>query len=87
MFALFPLFNRDRLRVGDFVAGTWVVRAPRVALDIDLAARGAEQSARFQFSDTEVSAYGIKELAVLEQVLRRKDEDTMMAVAARSAPS
>ncbi len=32
MFLLFPLFNRDRLRVGDFVAGTWVVRraAPRL---------------------------------------------------------
>ena len=28
-FALFPLFNRDRLRVGDVVAGTWVVKAPR----------------------------------------------------------
>jgi uncharacterized RDD family membrane protein YckC len=28
VFALFPLFNRDRLRVGDFVAGTWVVGRP-----------------------------------------------------------
>jgi uncharacterized RDD family membrane protein YckC len=83
IFALFPLFNRDRLRVGDFVAGTWVVRAPRVALDIDLAARGEQQSGRFSFSDAEVNAYGIKELAVLEQVLRRRDDDTMLAVATR----
>jgi uncharacterized RDD family membrane protein YckC len=83
VFALFPLFNRDRLRVGDFVAGTWVVRAPRVALDIDLAARGEVHSGRFVFSDAEVNAYGIKELSVLEQVLRRKDEETMMAVANR----
>jgi uncharacterized RDD family membrane protein YckC len=83
VFMLFPLFNRDRLRVGDFVAGTWVVRAPRVGLDIDLASRGERQAGRFVFSDGEVNAYGIKELAVLEQVLRRKDEDTMVAVAAR----
>ena len=38
VFVLFPLFNRDRLRVGDLVAGTWVVRAPKRVLDIDLAA-------------------------------------------------
>jgi uncharacterized RDD family membrane protein YckC len=28
-FLLFPMFNRDRLRVGDLIAGTWVVRVPR----------------------------------------------------------
>jgi uncharacterized RDD family membrane protein YckC len=83
IFALFPLFNRDRLRVGDFVAGTWVVQAPRVALDIDLAARAAEARSAFAFSDAEVEAYGIKELSVLEQVLRRRDDETMAAVAAR----
>ena len=27
IFLFFPLFNRDRLRMGDIVAGTWVVRA------------------------------------------------------------
>ena len=27
IFLFFPLFNRDRLRVGDLVAGTWVVRS------------------------------------------------------------
>ena len=26
MFLLFPLFNRDRLRGGDVIAGTWVIR-------------------------------------------------------------
>jgi uncharacterized RDD family membrane protein YckC len=41
VFVLFPLFNRDRLRIGDLVGGTWVVRAPRRVLDIDLAANPA----------------------------------------------
>jgi len=29
VFMLFPFFNRDALRAGDVVAGTWVVEAPR----------------------------------------------------------
>ena len=32
LFALLPLFNRDRLRVGDLVAGTIVVRSPTSGL-------------------------------------------------------
>ena len=35
VFVFFPLFNRDRLRVGDLVAGTWVVKAPQRKLDVD----------------------------------------------------
>jgi len=81
VFVLFPFFNRDRLRVGDFVAGTWVIRAPRRALELDLAA--AEPGSDFAFTRAEVDVYGVKELSVLEDVLRRKDKDTMEAVAAR----
>ena len=36
IFALMPLFTRDRLRVGDMIAGTWVVRSEPVALLRDL---------------------------------------------------
>ena len=36
VFALFPLFNRDRLRLGDLIAGTVVVRAPKSMLLPDL---------------------------------------------------
>jgi len=36
IFLFFPLFNKDRLRIGDLVAGTWVVRAPRPMLAADL---------------------------------------------------
>jgi uncharacterized RDD family membrane protein YckC len=83
-FALFPLFNRDRLRVGDFVAGTWVVKSPREKLSIDLLdAQQAAAAGRFAFTAEQAGAYGIKELHVLEDVLRRKDAKTMAAVADR----
>src|SRR5262249_2628087 len=36
IFAFFPLFNRDRLRIGDLVAGTWVIRTPKRILEADL---------------------------------------------------
>jgi uncharacterized RDD family membrane protein YckC len=83
-FALFPLFNRDRLRIGDFVAGTWVVKSPRERLGIDLLdAREAAASAGYAFTPDQANAYGIKELHVLEDVLRRKDKKTLGAVADR----
>jgi uncharacterized RDD family membrane protein YckC len=89
VFAFFPLFNRDRLRIGDLVAGTWVVKAPKRALDAELGRRGtlreqlAPDPVRAQFSDAALDAYGIKELNILEGVLRRKDYSTMGAVAQR----
>ncbi len=85
-FALFPLFNRDRLRVGDFVAGTWVVKTPRDKLTHRPARRPRDCPGRMAASSsppTQASAYGIKELHVLEDVLRRKDPKTMQAVADR----
>ena len=80
-FLLFPLFNRDRLRLGDVVAGTWVVKAPRLRLGADLAA--GQTSNGFAFSRDQLSAYGVKELQVLEAVLRARDKRTMAAVADR----
>lgn len=82
-FALFPLFNRDRLRVGDFVAGTWVVKSPREKLTIDLLDAQESAQSGFVFTPDQAGAYGIKELHVLEDVLRRKDTKTMAAVAER----
>lgn len=81
LFVFFPLFNRDRLRVGDLVGGTWVVRVPKRGLRIDLADDAAGKS--IMFSDSALDAYGIKELTVLEDVLRHRDAATMKAVAAR----
>ena len=83
IFLFFPLFNRDRLRVGDFVAGTWVVKAPRERLSIDLLDAAEAGAERFRFTADQASAYGVKELYVLEDVLRRRDKQTMAAVAQR----
>ncbi len=82
-FLLFPLFNRDRLRVGDLVAGTWVVRSPRVALLPDLAQDASRVLPRFAFTAEQSGAYGVKELSILEEVLRRRDPRAMAAVAGR----
>jgi uncharacterized RDD family membrane protein YckC len=82
LFACFPLFNRDRLRVGDFVAGTWVIRAPKRILEPDLVQSSAASGA-YAFTLVETAVYGIKELSVLEDVIRRHDSETMQVVAAR----
>lgn len=90
-FAFFPLFNRDRLRVGDLVGGTWVVKTPKRVLDrelgqeksADLRAAPPPPRATIAFPSAALDAYGIKELNILENVLRRKDEATMRAVAQR----
>lgn len=82
VFLFLPLFNRDRLRAGDLVAGTWVVRAPRRKLAPDLA-RTPDETAVFAFTPAQLDAYGVMELQVLEDVLRRSDPATVKAVARR----
>jgi uncharacterized RDD family membrane protein YckC len=83
VFLLFPLFNRDRLRAGDLIAGTMVVRAPRPLLLPDLARDGAGALSELSFTDAQLDAYGIKELQVLENVLRGNDRKTIAEVARR----
>jgi uncharacterized RDD family membrane protein YckC len=83
IFVFFPLFNRDRLRVGDLIAGTWVVKAPKRRLDVDLAEGSERERSGYGFTREQLDAYGIHELHVLEDVLRRRDTKTMAAVAER----
>jgi uncharacterized RDD family membrane protein YckC len=84
VFVFFPLMNRDRLRLGDLVAGTWVVMTPRRALLKDLSAETApQQASAFEFTLEQVEVYGVKELQMLEQVLRRRDLPTIRGVAER----
>ncbi|WP_420144646.1 RDD family protein [Sphingobium sp.] len=81
VFLFFPLFNRDRLRVGDLLAGTWVVNTVRGKLGTDLVAVRAERPAR-SFSDAALDLYGIYELQTLEHVLRNGQDDAIVTVAA-----
>jgi uncharacterized RDD family membrane protein YckC len=83
VFAVFPLFNRDRLRLGDIAAGTMVVKAPKRLLRPDLAAERPSAEAGLAFTDAQLDAYGIKELQVLEDVLRRGERRMLAEVSAR----
>lgn len=78
VFLFFPLFNKDRLRVGDLIAGTWVVRAPKRRLGASVAEHRASDLA---FTDAQLDAYGEYELKTLEDVLRREDDLAVMIVA------
>lgn len=80
LFLLFPLFNKDRLRVGDLLAGTWVVKIPKRDLALDLA-RAAPAEAAGRFTPEQLDAYGVYELQTLEQVLRDNQPDTLALVA------
>jgi uncharacterized RDD family membrane protein YckC len=83
IFVAFPLFNRDCLRVGDLIGGTWVVRNPRRKLTRDMADDGSERLNRFDFSPAQIDAYGARELHVLEDVLRVRNRRTVRKVAER----
>ncbi len=85
---LMPLFNHERLRVGDMVAGTWVIEVPRRVLLPDLAAERALETkaapaaavepgiAPITFSRAQLDVYGIYELQTLEEVLRGDQQQT-----------
>jgi uncharacterized RDD family membrane protein YckC len=64
-----PLFNRDRLRAGDIIAGTTVIALPRRALLGDL----AEANFHYNFTDRQLRAYGAFELQILEELLRHPE--------------
>jgi uncharacterized RDD family membrane protein YckC len=82
VFLFFPLFNKDRLRVGDLLAGTWVIRARPQALAIDLgAAKDALRSA-YKFTDAQLAVYGEFELQTLESVLRQNRPEALETVTA-----
>ena len=65
--AALPLCNRDRLRAGDLIAGTLVIAVPKQLLLEDL----VERRHTYTFTDAQLDRYGILELHVLEDVLRR----------------
>lgn len=80
VFLLFPLFNKDRLRGGDLIAGTWVVEAPRVKLAQVMPTTTSVQRQDYRFGDAELSVYGEHELQVLESVLRQNNPEALREV-------
>lgn len=82
IFIFMPLFNRDRLRAGDLIAGTWVVEneRPRIAPDL-LAANDRDAIDAYDFTPQELETYGQFEIQRLEDVLHRNDPDTLITVA------
>jgi uncharacterized RDD family membrane protein YckC len=79
IFLCFPLLNNDRLRVGDLLAGTWVIRTTRDKLDRDLTTLPIV--AAFVFTHEQLDAYGVFELETLEGVLRRSEAPAKLTVA------
>ncbi len=84
VFLFLPFFNKDRLRAGDIVAGTWVIATPKSALLPDVAddrrdgigGRDVQLAAQYRFTRKQLGAYGIYELQTLEHVLRQKGPDS-----------
>ena len=84
VFVFMPVFNRDKLRGGDLVAGTWVIRNPKLDLSSDVATRSTSNAeGDFPFTQQQVEAYGEHELQVLEDVLRSGTAEVQAAVASR----
>ena len=81
IFLFFPLFNKDRLRIGDLLAGTWVVNVPKRKLSVD-SLHAHDVGDRFRFTEAQLDTYGIYELQTLEQVLRDDQPEAIAAVAA-----
>jgi uncharacterized RDD family membrane protein YckC len=84
VFAFMPLFGKDRLRCGDMVAGTLVVKAPKAVLLPDLADRpppapasGERRRDEITFTREQLDIYGIHELQVLEDLLHRDNQGTL----------
>ena len=87
IFMAFPFFNKDAMRAGDVIAGTWVVEAPRTKLADALSTQGAAvegssevTGAQYQFGDAELAVYGEHELQTLERMLRDAQPDALAAV-------
>ena len=82
VFALMPLFGKYRLRCGDLIAGTLVVRDPRATLLRDLteqkrlpkSSKAPVEETDFRFTTEELEVYGIRELQVLEDLFRRYED-------------
>jgi uncharacterized RDD family membrane protein YckC len=75
MVTLLPLWNRDRLRLGDILAGSVVIALPGEELLPDLAgAAKGEAAPTHGFTKDQLSVYGSYELHILEEILRKAEK-------------
>lgn len=83
---LVPRMNRRRQRIGDIIAGTYVIRDPVAVLLPDIAVQQTERhgarSERFRFAAHHLDHYGRFELQTLERVLRSAEPSRQSHVAA-----
>lgn len=80
IFLFFPMFNKDKMRVGDLLAGTWVISAPRKQLTSDLLNADTPKD-RYRFTEAQLDVYGVYELQTLERVLRDGQGEAIVTVA------
>lgn len=91
IFLLFPIFNREKLRIGDLIAGTMVLHAPKIELLPDITSAKPTEvfdeaaTSGFVFTPAQLDIYGIHELQVLEGVLRQSSADIQKDVANKIA--
>ena len=92
--ACLPLFNRGHLRAGDLIGGTQVIAMPKRLLLGDLADASQAPTAThtsvaedYVFTHEQLAIYGVFELQVLEEFLRRplsvETDKTLVEVCAK----
>lgn len=65
-----PFFQKRKQRIGDIIAGTYVIALPRTNLVAELTQDDGATAKRFEFSPSHLEHYGRFELQTLETVLR-----------------
>lgn len=72
-FSIVPLTNKERMRCGDLIASTWVIRSSAY----NLGKKIASSQWKFSFTAKQLSIYGEKELLKLEEILRTGDSSEL----------
>ncbi|UTW56326.1 RDD family protein [Kordiimonas sp. SCSIO 12610] len=69
-----PMFNRDNLRAGDLIAGTIVIKEPKITLLEDVSQKAPKtadtQASPYIFTAKQLGIYGVYELQTLEELMR-----------------
>ncbi|MBV1885781.1 MAG: RDD family protein [Parvibaculaceae bacterium] len=67
-----PFFQKRNQRIGDLIAGTYVITLPKTNLSVELADTNTATARRFEFSPSHLEHYGRFELQTLETILRNR---------------